>query len=114
MSTEAHSVDALELKRRVVTPMFLGGAFPDEPTELRQPSIKGVLRFWFRATAPRNAQGAATTNDASSSEQQLFGSADAGQSTVRLRVSNMTLTHGLGHPGTGYVTAAGAGAGAAR
>lgn len=33
----------------VVTPMFLGGADTKE-AELRTPSLKGVLRFWWRAT----------------------------------------------------------------
>jgi len=32
----------------VVTPMFLGGADPKK-AELRVPSIKGALRFWWRA-----------------------------------------------------------------
>lgn len=31
-----------------ITPMFLGGANPNE-VELRPPSIKGALRFWWRA-----------------------------------------------------------------
>ncbi|GIX17751.1 MAG: hypothetical protein KatS3mg119_1937 [Rhodothalassiaceae bacterium] len=35
----------------VVTPMFLGGAVPEETVELRPASIKGALRFWWRALA---------------------------------------------------------------
>ncbi len=35
----------------VVTPMFLGGAVPGETAELRPASIKGALRFWWRALA---------------------------------------------------------------
>ncbi|MBK9462163.1 MAG: type III-B CRISPR module RAMP protein Cmr1 [Sphingobacteriales bacterium] len=31
-----------------ITPMFLSGANQDVP-ELRPPSIKGALRFWWRA-----------------------------------------------------------------
>ena len=34
----------------IVTPMFLGGA--DAAPELRPPSIKGALRFWYRALHP--------------------------------------------------------------
>lgn len=36
---------------RVTTPLFLGGANPDENAELRPSSLKGLLRFWFRAIA---------------------------------------------------------------
>lgn len=36
----------------VVTPMFLGGAKRDAPAELRAPSVKGALRFWYRAIDP--------------------------------------------------------------
>ena len=38
----------LEATFRVVTPMFIGGAEPDKEAELRAPSVKGVLRFWWR------------------------------------------------------------------
>ncbi|HPU57120.1 MAG TPA: type III-B CRISPR module RAMP protein Cmr1, partial [Verrucomicrobiota bacterium] len=34
---------------RIVTPMFLGGANPESQAELRISSIKGALRFWWRA-----------------------------------------------------------------
>ncbi len=33
---------------RVVTPMFIGDA-DQKATSLRPPSIKGALRFWWRA-----------------------------------------------------------------
>lgn len=33
----------------VVTPMFIGGASPNGEAEIRPPSIKGLLRWWFRA-----------------------------------------------------------------
>lgn len=36
----------------VLTPMFLGGADSRE-AELRAPSIKGAMRFWYRALDPR-------------------------------------------------------------
>ncbi len=35
-------------KFRIVTPMFVSGLDPKVP-ELRPPSIKGALRFWWRA-----------------------------------------------------------------
>lgn len=40
-----------EATYRVTTPLFLGGANPDENAELRPSSLKGLLRFWFRAIA---------------------------------------------------------------
>jgi len=33
----------------IVTPMFIGGSSSSETAELRPPSIKGILRFWWRA-----------------------------------------------------------------
>ncbi|HRI09335.1 MAG TPA: type III-B CRISPR module RAMP protein Cmr1 [Nannocystaceae bacterium] len=36
---------------RVVTPLFSAGANPTGAAELRVPSLKGVLRFWWRALA---------------------------------------------------------------
>ncbi|MEW6673479.1 MAG: type III-B CRISPR module RAMP protein Cmr1 [Thermodesulfobacteriota bacterium] len=38
-----------EFEVEVVTPMFLGGANLSE-AELRTPSLKGMIRFWWRAT----------------------------------------------------------------
>lgn len=35
----------------VLTPMFLGGADPNR-AELRAPSLKGAMRFWYRALDP--------------------------------------------------------------
>lgn len=38
-----------EVKLQTVTPLFLGGANPDEGPELRPASVRGVLRYWLRA-----------------------------------------------------------------
>lgn len=38
-----------EFEVEVVTPMFMGSANINE-AELRTPSLKGMLRFWWRAT----------------------------------------------------------------
>ncbi|MEZ5584382.1 MAG: type III-B CRISPR module RAMP protein Cmr1 [Candidatus Competibacteraceae bacterium] len=40
----------LILNFKVLTPLFLGGA--DQVPELRAPSFKGLLRFWYRAIDP--------------------------------------------------------------
>ena len=34
---------------RITTPLFLGGADIERTAELKPTSLKGVLRFWFRA-----------------------------------------------------------------
>jgi len=41
--------EVLEAKFRIVTPMFLGGANQDISDGIRPPSLKGALRFWWRA-----------------------------------------------------------------
>ena len=35
-------------KCAIITPLFMGGANPQQ-VELRVPSLKGVIRFWWRA-----------------------------------------------------------------
>jgi CRISPR-associated protein Cmr1 len=60
MASSSEEVSVLEIKCKVVTPMFSRGAAEPKwengnrvyPFELRPQSIKGVLRFWFRAIAP--------------------------------------------------------------
>jgi len=57
-------MDEVKVKLKTVTPLFLGGAEPESQPELRTPSIKGVLRFWYRAMEP----------DYRSKEPTIFGS----------------------------------------
>ncbi len=45
-------MELLRVTYRIVTPLFLSGAKPDD-AELRGPSIKGALRYWYRAIDPR-------------------------------------------------------------
>ena len=68
-------MDELKAQFKIVTPLFLGGAETDTP-ELRPPSIKGAMRFWYRAIDP----------DYRKWEERIFGSADAGQGSFLLRV----------------------------
>lgn len=65
----------------VVTPMFLTGADGSTP-ELRSPSIKGALRFWWRAM-----NGHLLLNEMREREALIFGSAEYGRSKVIIRVS---------------------------
>ena len=53
-----------------ITPMFLNGAYGDNP-ELRAPSIKGALRFWWRAM-----NGHLTLEKLKNTEGVLFGNTE--------------------------------------
>ena len=55
----------------VVTPLFLGGANPKE-AELRPASIKGMLRFWWRAV-----YGSDDLKEMRESEAKIFGDTDS-------------------------------------
>lgn len=74
---------------RIVTPMFCSGA-DQSSAELRVPSFKGALRFWWRAGEwGRFIDAANGDNDRalqalSQEEAALFGSCDRGQSRVLL------------------------------
>jgi len=67
-------MDEIKATFRIVTPMFLGGAEPNKCAELRTQSIKGALRFWYRAIDSNYREN----------EQIIFGSADKGQSSLLL------------------------------
>ncbi|PAT36459.1 type III-B CRISPR module RAMP protein Cmr1 [Vandammella animalimorsus] len=82
---------------RITTPMFLGGAEPQEvdATQFRNASFKGALRFWWRALLwgrfLREAQGDVTQalKNLHHKEGTLFGKAsdgnDSRQSAVRVQ-----------------------------
>ena len=73
----------IEVTYRVVTPLFCAGADPARP-ELRLPSFKGVLRFWWRALAW--SRHSANPEAIRRQEDALFGSAGGGQSRVSMRL----------------------------
>lgn len=81
--------NTIEATFRVVTPMFCGGASPEIP-ELRLPSLKGVLRYWWRTLQPGHAGDVVALRDR---EAELFGSADRrfGRSKVRMRLIHQDL-----------------------
>jgi len=58
---------------RVATPLFLGGAKAKDKAELRPSSIKGLLRFWFRAIAWPRLQKWEKVKDL---ESTIFGSTE--------------------------------------
>ena len=74
----------IEAKYRVVTPLFCAGADQDGLPELRVPSFKGVLRYWWRALAWSRC--CADLKRIQQQEDHLFGSAGGGQSRVSFRL----------------------------
>jgi CRISPR-associated protein Cmr1 len=62
-------MNRLEATFKVITPLFLGGANPDERAELREPAIKAALRFWYRAIDP----------DYRGHEARIFGGTGKGE-----------------------------------
>lgn len=69
----------------IITPMFLAGANGKTP-ELRPPSIKGAMRFWWRAMNAGNYQ---QLKDLKETECKIFGGSDesSGRSKVIIWVS---------------------------
>jgi CRISPR-associated protein Cmr1 len=67
-----------------ITPMFLRGADGRTP-ELRAPSIKGAMRYWWRAI-----NGHLSPKDLLATESAIFGGTDnkSGKSRVLLKVVN--------------------------
>lgn len=84
----SENMDTLTATYRIVTPMFLGGADPTAEAELRLPSFKGALRFWWRALQRGRVRDVAELR---SKEAELFGSSETGQSKVLLRLEE-TIT----------------------
>ena len=73
----------IEATYRVVTPLFCAGA-DGRRAEVRLPSFKGVLRFWWRALAWSRYGG--DLHEIREEENALFGSSGSGQSRVLLRL----------------------------
>lgn len=73
----------------VLTPLFLGGADPRAGSELRPPSVRGALRYWYRALVGGSSlmrpEHADETDDLRRREERVFGSPGRG-STVSVLV----------------------------
>ncbi|NLC10649.1 MAG: type III-B CRISPR module RAMP protein Cmr1 [Firmicutes bacterium] len=69
-------------KCAIITPLFMGGANPQQ-VELRVPSLKGVIRFWWRAL-----YGNLDIRRLKEEEAKLFGSSHEkiGRSKLSLRI----------------------------
>jgi CRISPR-associated protein Cmr1 len=74
----------LKAKFHTVTPLFMSGSDKFR-AELRVPSIKGVLRFWWRALALGRL---GSVSKVRKEESRIFGSVgnDVGQARVHLRL----------------------------
>jgi len=67
----------------VLTPLFLAGADPNGSPEVRAPSIRGVMRWWYRALL--GGRGITDLATLHKKEEAVFGSTERA-SPVRLRV----------------------------
>ncbi len=78
-----NNFSTIEATYRIVTPMFCAGV-DQKQAELRLPSFKGALRFWWRSLMWGKVRDVA---DLRRKEAELFGSSDQkiGQSKVRMR-----------------------------
>jgi len=81
----------IDVTFKVVTPMFMAGALQSSKAEIRAPSIKGVLRFWYRALNPKYDPG---------EEVRIFGGSKdkEGQAGFLLKITN---TQGLAYQAKG-------------
>jgi CRISPR-associated protein Cmr1 len=77
-------METLKFECETITPMFLGGANPETP-ELRTPSIKGSLRFWWRTI-----NGNLSIKDLKEKESEIFGGSGKkeGRSKIIIRVKS--------------------------
>ena len=102
----------IEAQYDIVTPMFIGGGDLKEPPELRSPSIKGALRFWWRALHwgaclnEQNGDFGRALGELHQREADLFGAAAKddryGQGKVLLKVkSSNKLALGINNPSSG-------------
>ena len=71
----------------VVTPMFLSGPRPAAPAELRPPSIRGAMRFWFRAMMGA-VLPSLSVDQVYALESRVFGNTRFG-SSVKIRVARL-------------------------
>jgi CRISPR-associated protein Cmr1 len=86
-------LETIRLELELVTPVLGGAAVPrtiDAVDVVRVPSIRGQLRFWWRAL---NAQGFSSAKELYEEESKLFGRAadeGGGRSPVELRVVSVS------------------------
>ena len=79
---ETASIKSKVIRLEIVTPLFLGGADGETP-ELRAPSFKGCMRYWWRAAVAET-----DIKKLHHKEAELFGSSaeGAGRSPLTIRI----------------------------
>ncbi len=91
----------LEAAFQIVTPMFIGGANQKADDGIRPPSVKGTLRFWWRALNWGRLRSQASCDEAAlallhAEENRLFGATasdnSGGQGCFLLTVQHNVLT----------------------
>jgi|YNPBryantNP2012_1023418.scaffolds.fasta_scaffold07311_5 CRISPR-associated protein Cmr1 len=76
----------VEIELMTVTPLFLGGSEPrGQPPELRPPSFRGAMRYWYRAVLG-GVVGDKNLEAVRALESAVFGSTESG-SPINLRIS---------------------------
>jgi CRISPR-associated protein Cmr1 len=70
---------------RVLTPMFLGGSDPDDDPEFRPPSLRGMLRYWYRALL--GARGVSDHESLLEKAGEVFGTTNKA-SPIRVRITS--------------------------
>ncbi|MGI5992801.1 MAG: type III-B CRISPR module RAMP protein Cmr1 [Methanosarcina sp.] len=80
-------VDTEIIKCKTITPLLLTGADGYTP-ELRPPSIKGMMRFWWRAV-----NGHLSLEELKKQESDLFGASNekVGRSKIKIRIQDEKL-----------------------
>ncbi|MGB9780806.1 type III-B CRISPR module RAMP protein Cmr1 [Caldanaerobacter sp.] len=79
----------IEATYYITTPMFMGGADNKSELELRTPSLKGLLRFWFRAVAwPQMG----LLKEVFEMENSIFGSTE-GQAKFFMKIDDSIFIH---------------------
>lgn len=74
-------MNKLSVNMKLASPAFVGGA-DQSKAELRVASLRGLLRFWWRAIQPPM-----TPTELREKESKLFGSTDTGQSKFLARIT---------------------------
>ncbi|OYT15852.1 MAG: type III-B CRISPR module RAMP protein Cmr1 [Bacteroidetes bacterium 4572_77] len=90
-------IQTIKFKCETITPLFLAGADGKTP-ELRAPSIKGALRFWWRALNANLVNNEDYT-ELKRQESAIFGGTDSsGRSKVIISIDNQTTKKITAHP----------------
>jgi CRISPR-associated protein Cmr1 len=75
----------IQYTAEVLTPLFLGGAEARGKPELRSPSLRGALRYWYRALLGGCASIELSKDNLQQREEAVFGSTKVGSPvTIRL------------------------------